>query len=112
MSLVPAFEIGIWNAWIFTAAFFVFSFLPFLLQLIVNKDAAARSPSTTVPLNKTEKKVDICASVILALLVIYSIFLPLQLGTAWFYTGLPTKKNRTGQEIRKTDAKSETRPKG
>jgi len=88
MSLIPAFEIGVWNAWIFTAALFVFFFLPFLLQSIVNKAAAERSPSTTVPLNKPEKKVNICASVIMALLVIYSIFLPLQLGTAWFYTGL------------------------
>ena len=87
MSLIPAFEIGVWNAWIFTAAFFVL-LLPFLLQSIANKGAAERSFSTPVPLNKTEKKVDICASIIIVILVIYSIFLPLKLGTAWLHTGL------------------------
>ena len=88
MSLVPVFDIGVWNAWIFTSALFVFWFLPFIIQSIANKDAAERSPSTIVTLNGTEKIMDILASVILILLAIYSIFLPLQLGTAWFYTGL------------------------
>jgi hypothetical protein len=67
MLLIPDSEIGVWNVWIFTAVFFVSLFLPCLLPLIVNKDAARRSPFSTVPLNKTERKVDICTLVILHL---------------------------------------------
>ena len=88
MSLIPAFEIGISNAWIFTAAFFTLLFLPLQLVPAISKNATTRSLSTTVPLNGIEKIIDILIVVIMVLLVIYSIFLPLQLGTAWFYVGL------------------------
>ena len=88
MSLIPVFELGLWNAWILM-----------LIQLIINhlllmrisegylKKRIAETPGT-VPLNKTEKKIDIFGTVILFLLFAYSIFLPLQLGTVWFYLGL------------------------
>ena len=88
MSLMPAFEIGIWNAWIFTAAFFTLLFLPLQLVPAISKNTTTRSLSTTVPLNGIEKIIDILVVVIMVLIVIYSIFLPLQLGTAWFYVGL------------------------
>jgi protein-S-isoprenylcysteine O-methyltransferase Ste14 len=88
MSLVPAFEIGVWNAWIFTAAFFTLLFLPLQLLPVISKNTTTRSLSTTVPLNGMEKIMDILVVVSMVLLVIYSIFLPLQLGTAWFYVGL------------------------
>ena len=88
MSLIPAFEIGISNAWIFTAAFFTLLFLPLQLLPAISKNTTTRSLSTTVPLNGIEKIIDILVVVIMVLLVIYSIFLPLQLGTAWFYVGL------------------------
>ena len=88
MSLLPAFEIGIWNAWIFTAVFFTLLFLPLQLVPVISKDTTTRSLSTTVPLNGVEKIMDILTIVIMWLLVVYSIFLPLQLGTAWFYVGL------------------------
>ena len=42
------------------------------------------SPSYT----KTEKKINALSTVIFFLLLICSVFLPLPLGTAWFYTGL------------------------
>ena len=88
MSLIPAFEIGISNAWIFTAAFFTLLFLPLQLVPAISKNATIRSLSTTVPLNGIEKIIDILVVVIMVLLVVYSIFLPLQLGTTWFYVGL------------------------
>ena len=88
MSLIPSFEIGIWNAWIFTAAFFTLLFLPLQLVPAISKNTTTRSLSTTVPLSGIEKIIDILVIVIMVLLVIYSIFLPLQLGTAWFYVGL------------------------
>ncbi len=83
MSLIPAFEIGVWNAWILTLYLPVH---PLLIMLIV-KDANKKMEFPAY--NKTEKIISIFANFILFFgLFIYSIFLPLQLGTAWFYTGL------------------------
>jgi len=43
----------------------------------------------TPTFNKTERMINIFSNFVLGFaLVIYSIFLPLQLGTAWFYVGL------------------------
>jgi len=33
MSLVPAFELGLWNAWIFTLPFLLVTFLVILLMM-------------------------------------------------------------------------------
>jgi len=87
MSLIPAFEIGVWNAWIFTVLLFS-SMMPAQLmnKESVNKfnegwgsekwsKAARRSAHAT-------------HSVIIPLTFLYSIFLPLQIGTVWFYVGL------------------------
>ncbi len=83
MSLIPAFEIGLWNAWILTL---YLPAHPLLIMLIV-KDANEKMEFPAY--NKTEKIISIFANFILFFgLFIYSIFLPLQLGTAWFYTGL------------------------
>ena len=87
MSLIPAFEIGVWNAWIFMLAFIFFHVAPAALLSLLYKGIFKDRP-TSVPYNKTEKKIEILLYVILCLLLIYSIFLPLPLGTTWFYTGL------------------------
>jgi len=90
MSIIPAFEIGLWNAWIFTVAFIVFHAGPTIVITQISKDLKKRFSETPAnpPYNKTERKIEISAYVILCLLSIYSIFLPLPLGTLWFYTGL------------------------
>ncbi len=83
MSLVPAFEIGVWNAWIFTL---YLPLHPFLIMLIV-KDANKKMEFPAY--NKTEKIISTFTNFILFFgLFIYSVFLPLQLGTIWFYVGL------------------------
>ena len=84
MSLVPAFEIGLWNAWIFVLYSLVLVFLPFA----VNKSIKETGDSTPV-YNRREKIILYSYHIIIFLLLIYSIFLPLRLGTVWFYTGLP-----------------------
>jgi len=79
MSLLPAFELGLWNAWIFI--------LPFLLTwlsfMAVNKEKMGEER-----LPEKEKKFSIIFQVTLFGSWIYSVFLPLQLGTSWFYAGL------------------------
>ena len=85
MSLIPAFEIGVWNAWLFMSSF--------LLQWLAVSLAGKRVYQRTGhPADMTRSRSDqrrgIAATVIWLIATIYSIFLPLQLGTMWFYSGL------------------------
>jgi protein-S-isoprenylcysteine O-methyltransferase Ste14 len=84
MSLVPVFEIGLWNAWIFML--YIVFYTVFFLRLAKEKDAT--SPSE-VELSKTKMSLCIFSKLIIVPAVIYSVFLPLKLGTTWFCTGLP-----------------------
>ena len=88
MSLVPAFEIGVWNAWIFMLAFAIGHALPPLLWTRISESLKKRTWPADIYLNKTEKIIGTLPWPIIGFLLIYSIFLPLSLGTAWFYIGL------------------------
>jgi len=92
VSLIPAFELGVWNAWIFVLLMFVIDiglsslvirlFLGSTKSQEINKRHSKRPELTDI-----EKKMDNLSSVILIALVAYSIASPLQLGTGWFYIG-------------------------
>ena len=84
MTLIPAFEIGVWNAWIFMPYLF-------LIILLVGKFKKGEDPGKTEldALSKNEKGIFNAAMLVFLFAVIYSIFLPLKLGTIWFYVGLP-----------------------
>jgi len=89
MSVTPVFEIGLWNTWIFWVLMILSMIIP---DFFMNKEAKLRTKRATqlVPFNK--KRDEILARsthiVIMPFSIIYSIFLPLQIGTAWFYIGL------------------------
>ena len=83
MSLIPAFQIGVWNAWIFMLC----SLIPLFLALLASK-GREKGSNFTAEFSKTQKNAHHSLHTIYLLLLIYSIFLPLQLGTVWFYTGL------------------------
>jgi len=86
MSLVPAFEAGLWNAWIPAVYWLI---IPVILTPLINKEAR-RKMVTWVPLgNKTEKIVTNILRPMTFVLIAYSVFVPLALGTVWFYAGLP-----------------------
>jgi len=86
MSLVPAFEIGVWNAWIFVLYTLV---IVFLLP-VINKSAKETGDITIASVyNRREMIILYSYHIIVFVLLIYSVFLPLKLGTVWFYTGLP-----------------------
>jgi protein-S-isoprenylcysteine O-methyltransferase Ste14 len=86
MSLIPEFELGLWNAWILSLSFLLmFIILGILDHLIEPK--GSRRPRTP-PMNEKERKLDWIATFIFLVPNIYSFFLPLKLGTAWFYIGL------------------------
>lgn len=84
MSLVPSFEIGIWNAWIFMVWLLIQNLL-----VMANKNLYRTSggASDTKP-SQAQKVVNILSTLLWLLSTAYSIFLPLKLGTAWFPAGL------------------------
>ena len=43
MSLIPAFEIGVWNAWILMLAFLFIHLVPLALLNLIHKGAFKRS---------------------------------------------------------------------
>ena len=79
MSLIPAFEIGIWNAWILTNFLFIFILLSGLLPNDIGKRIAP---------TKEVKKTNNIMLIVFFTMIIYSIFLPLKPGTIWLYAGL------------------------
>ena len=84
MSLIPAFEIGIWNAWIFMIGFL----LPPILSTYCSKGkATSKRWNVSVPI-RHEKLLNVISTVIMLAGVIYSIFLPLQIGKVWFFIAL------------------------
>jgi protein-S-isoprenylcysteine O-methyltransferase Ste14 len=88
MSLVPAFEIGVWNAWILTLFLPLHPLIMMLIDKLVGTGDIFKKMETPA-FSKTESILNIFSSYVLFFgLFIYSIFLPLQLGTAWFYVGL------------------------
>jgi protein-S-isoprenylcysteine O-methyltransferase Ste14 len=88
MSLVPEFEIGVWNAWILTLYFPLHPLIMMLIDKAMGTgDIFKKMEAPTY--NKTGSIISIFNNFVLFFgLFIYSIFLPLQLGTAWFYVGL------------------------
>ena len=86
MTLIPiAFKIDIWNAWIFMSVFI----LQMLAIMFIDKRLWQRSHvPEDARRNKFERSVSVIASFTWFLAMGYSIFLPLQFGTLWFYTGL------------------------
>jgi len=86
MPLIPAFEIGVWNAWLFMSSFI----LQMLAILLLGKGVWAKSSlPSDFKRSKREKLTPLIGNSVWLLATLYSIFLPLRLGTAWFYTGLP-----------------------
>ena len=78
MSFIPAFEIGILNGWIFTI-FFVFH------QIIMRPIMHRHNRKMDSNIEKAAYYINVPTMFVLSL---YSVFLPLKLGTACFYVGL------------------------
>ena len=83
MQLIPVFKIGILNAWIFVACYFL---IPYSIMLINKK--AYNKLGNPLGMNKKEKVIGNIDNIIIYIASLYSIFLPFKLETAWFYIGL------------------------
>jgi protein-S-isoprenylcysteine O-methyltransferase Ste14 len=87
LMLLIAFELGLWNAWIFMLYVVFSNFLPFILAgKVINKEVLKKLGADR-PLSNNEKKLLNVYSLLFFAIIAYSIFLPLELGTVWFYAG-------------------------
>lgn len=85
MPIIPAFELGVWNAWIFV--------LPMLLLMIIGNKLIKKREMASLSeyLSDFSKKEKILVAVLMIPILcsyFYSIFLPLKLGTILLYIGL------------------------
>jgi hypothetical protein len=81
MSLVPSFELGVWNAWIFMVPLIVLSAI--LTKMVVKRESIEDSNST-----KKEKMIFTIHHLIFLASCVYSKLLPLKLDFFWFNVGL------------------------
>ena len=77
MTGVPAFEVGVWNGWIFIAVFVVYMGIMAMIFKVTDK----------LPDDKQIKNIVWIGIPLILLMAVYSIFLPLVRGTGWFYVG-------------------------
>ena len=88
MSLIPAWQIGLWNAWILQAVLFLAMAVADLVEGKEGKERTKRAMQR-LPFSKAHKLMAYSTHVvIMPITVVYSIFLPLKLGTGWLYSGL------------------------
>jgi protein-S-isoprenylcysteine O-methyltransferase Ste14 len=80
MSLLPAFELDLWNAWILV--------IPMLIIFFSDIRATVARESGDFQLTKKEKRILNAIPLPIVVSFIYAVFLPLQLGTTWLYGGL------------------------
>ena len=82
MSLIPEFSLGLWNAWIIIVLGFILPWIPsfFSSRKVLKKRMGKIRWSLALIITQF---------IIMPFTIIYSFFLPLKLGTDWFYVGLP-----------------------
>ncbi len=85
MSAIPVFEIGVWNAWLFVAYFWLHPLLMLALDPrdMMKKMGSGKETDDT----KAERGLSNVMMVALVAASVYSIGLPLRLGSVWFYLG-------------------------
>lgn len=83
MLLIPAFELGLWNAWILVIPMVIILFCTMRVT-----SARELGESGDFELTKKEKRVINAVFLPMVISFIYAVFLPLQLGTTWLYIGL------------------------
>jgi len=88
MSLIPAFKIGLWNAWVLIILIYAASFIP----LFINKEKAemrGEGEPDWSQLNQNSRITFVITHIIIMpFTLIYSIFLPLEIGATWFIPGI------------------------
>jgi protein-S-isoprenylcysteine O-methyltransferase Ste14 len=83
MSLVPVFELGLWNAWLLILPFLILNY-GISFAVVERKSALFVWPTYT----PSEKQVMPFSMGLFLINAVYSVFLPLQTGALWLIAGL------------------------
>lgn len=85
MSLIPEFELGVWNAWILAIPLII----NFVLDVrVTNARSADVEKKGLEYLSGKERRILYAVQLVVFASLIYSVFLPLELDTTWFSLGL------------------------
>ena len=82
MSLIPDFELGLWNAWIFIIPLIVYWI--FGVKFLFSK----RMPESPSIKRRKDKIISNMLVISMFFSFFYSVFVPFKLGTIWFFSGL------------------------
>jgi len=86
MSLFQNLKIGLWNAWILILYFPFHPLIMIVLDKVIGTGEMLKKMGD-VPYEKGERRIFATSLVVIFLMLVYSVFLPLKLGTEWFYAG-------------------------
>jgi protein-S-isoprenylcysteine O-methyltransferase Ste14 len=87
MSATPAVEIGVWNAWILMLYLPLHPLMMIAVDRLVGAGGIMRKMGN-VPYDKAGDRVLSVSMLLFLCAFIYSIFLPLKLGSTWFHVGI------------------------
>jgi protein-S-isoprenylcysteine O-methyltransferase Ste14 len=85
LPLIPAFELGLWNAWILVIPILILSFSD--MAVTAARESGA-GDSGDFQLTRMENRLTYAVFLPMVVSWVYAVFLPLQLGTTWLYSGL------------------------
>ncbi len=87
MSWIPVFRVGLWNAWMLALFMVLHPYIMTAIDTLVGTGDINHKMGD-VPGAARRKGLDHLPMLLLILLFLYSIVLPLRLGTVWLYVGL------------------------
>ena len=79
MSIIPEFELGLWNAWILV--------IPMLIIFFFDVKVTTARESGDFQLTTKEKRILNAIPLTMFISFFYAVFLPLKLGATWLYSG-------------------------
>jgi protein-S-isoprenylcysteine O-methyltransferase Ste14 len=82
---MPEFEIGLWNGWILAAIFLVANYS---IMFTAPKENVKEMMDEAKHAKGKEKQLNLFSMIMYIAVMVYSIFVPLKLGTTWLYVGL------------------------
>lgn len=90
MSILPEFEIGLFNAWILMLFVIAYNIIPYFLSAkkVIEQENLKRIGHPDIKLTKAQKQLGVLINIFFIIPIIYSIFLPIQLNSIGIYIGL------------------------
>ncbi len=90
MSLIPAFEIGLLNAWILVLYIIAYNIVPYYLssKRMIDEETVKKVGHHDIEKSKTQRHLGIILMFVFYIPIIYCFFLPIRMNTNWFFFGM------------------------